>query len=187
MMTVDYLMIENVIPKEVCDIIIKRGMDLPQTDSDWFYTSDNVSTDKVSFIEDGWIFGLIRYHVDVANLRAFNLDINHEFEEDVQFTVYGEKGFFGWHTDTLPPEPSPIWPRKLSSVLMLSNPKDFEGGEFEIYDRSNESGQIMGKEISNFEQGSMIVFPSTTYHRVKPILSGKRITLVHWTHGPKLK
>jgi len=184
-MDLPYWLFEDAVPSEVCDIIVKTGMELPQTDIDWFYTSDNVSTDKVSFIEDRWVNAIIRHHVDIANSQSYKFDINYDFEASLQFTVYGDEGFFGWHHDALPPEPSPIYPRKLSSILLLTD--DFEGGELELFTHNDTNGQIYGQAIENFNKGSIIVFPATSYHRVRKITKGTRISLVHWAHGPKLK
>lgn len=188
-MELPYWLFEDAVPSEVCDIIIKDGMDLPPYDeaSDFYYTSENLSTERVCFLSDRWINGIIRHHVDMANLQSYKFDITYDFQEKMQFIVYGEQGFFGWHHDVLPPEPSPIYPRKLTSILMLSDTNDFEGGELELFTHNDTDGQIYGQAIENFNKGSLIVFPAASYHRVRNITKGKRITLVHWTHGPKLK
>jgi PKHD-type hydroxylase len=73
--------------------------------------------------------------------------------------------------------------RKLSCVINLSNPKDYEGGDFFI---ENQNGTIKRDilRITDFkEQGSVIVFPSYLFHKVSPIKKGKRYSLVNWTIG----
>jgi predicted 2-oxoglutarate/Fe(II)-dependent dioxygenase YbiX len=65
---------------------------------------------------------------------------------------------------------------KLTAILNLS-PESYTGGELEIFD---------GKDspIADInQQGNMIVFPSSLYHRVKPV-TGKRISLSAWFVGP---
>ena len=47
----------------------------------------------------------------------------------------------------------------------------------------------MGTLERNFkmDMGYVIIFPSDSLHRVRPIKSGKRISLVGWYAGPKFK
>ena len=35
--------------------------------------------------------------------------------------------------------------------------------------------------------GSIVVFPSYTWHRVSPVTSGTRLSLVQWNLGPGFK
>ena len=73
--------------------------------------------------------------------------------------------------------------RKLSSILLLSDPgKDFKGGELEM-DFSNGGGK--GKKIIKKlnKKGSYIVFPSFVRHRIKPVTKGIRHSLVLWHIG----
>jgi predicted 2-oxoglutarate/Fe(II)-dependent dioxygenase YbiX len=65
---------------------------------------------------------------------------------------------------------------KLTAILNLS-PEPYIGGEFEIFDGKNSSIPDIN------QQGNMIVFPSSLYHRVKPV-TGKRISLSAWFVGP---
>ena len=77
--------------------------------------------------------------------------------------------------------------RKLSLSLLLSHPDEYEGGDFE-FDFSNvEAGTIRHplKELSS--KGSMVVFPSHTFHRVNPVTKGTRYSLVIWCVGDPFK
>ena len=74
--------------------------------------------------------------------------------------------------------------RKLSSIINLSKPGDYEGGnlEFDFRNLSEKSSNIrVCNEIK--EQGSIVIFPSFIYHRVTPITKGTRHSLVSWTVG----
>jgi PKHD-type hydroxylase len=66
--------------------------------------------------------------------------------------------------------------RKLSMVLQLSDPKDYEGGDLQI----NTGGVI---STVPKEKGTISFFPSYLLHRVTPTLSGTRISLVTWLGG----
>lgn len=97
--------------------------------------------------------------------------------EDVQIGKYCEEvsGCYDWHTDTN--LISSKAPRKLSVVMMLSDPKDFEGGRLEI-DGIDIEIELLPKK------GSLVVFPSFLKHRVTPVTAGVRHTAVSWMLGP---
>jgi PKHD-type hydroxylase len=68
--------------------------------------------------------------------------------------------------------------------IQLSEPEDYEGGEFQFDFRNSEDGSPNIKTVSELkEKGSILVFPSHLYHRVLPIKKGKRLSLVVWTLG----
>lgn len=115
----------------------------------------------------------------VANKNAFGVDLWHLHE--MQFTEYHEEdqGHYDWHIDTMFELNSPS-ERKLSMVIQLSDPSDYEGGELEIRPFALEpppADKLKG-------QGSVIVFPSLLHHRVTPITKGTRYSLVAWMEGP---
>ena len=70
-------------------------------------------------------------------------------------------------------------------TLNLSDPEDYTGGELEFdYNDGgpiNDSNIYVCKEI--LPKGSMVVFPSHIWHRVKPVTSGERNSLVIWNLG----
>jgi PKHD-type hydroxylase len=76
--------------------------------------------------------------------------------------------------------PEQLLPRKLSFSLILSNPNEYIGGDFEI---------LIGKKSSPIIQtrGRVIAFPSFVMHRVTPLTSGVRKSIVFWALGPKFK
>lgn len=67
--------------------------------------------------------------------------------------------------------------RKLSLVCQLSDPSEYEGGEFQI----NPGGSILVPERT---KGTVIIFPSYLVHRVAPVTKGTRRSLVLWVEGP---
>jgi PKHD-type hydroxylase len=56
---------------------------------------------------------------------------------------------------------------------------DFEGGNFEI------GGEHI--KTPRCEEGSIIVFPSYTPHRVTPVTKGIRYSVVTWFVGPPFR
>ena len=75
--------------------------------------------------------------------------------------------------------------RKLSVTVSLSDEKDYSGGELEFDfrqqspDKRNQTREC--KEI--LPKGSLVVFPSFVWHRVKPVKKGVRYSLVVWNLG----
>ena len=99
--------------------------------------------------------------------------------EPVQYGRYGEGDFYDWHIDEHA-QPINGNVRKISMTLFLN--EDYEGGEFdlEIYKPETDPRYKTFKLTS----GSAIFFQSDQWHRVRPIISGTRESLVAWFYGP---
>ena len=151
---------------------------------------------NIVWMKDSWIYELIIPYINQANVNAeWNFDWN--FLENCQFTTYKKDQHYGWHTDSFnEPHNNPNdleihgKIRKLSVTLNLSNPKEYTGGELEFYFNNGspdgrESDKQMCTEI--LPKGSIVVFPSHIWHRVKPVTSGERKSLVIWTSGYPFK
>ena len=64
-------------------------------------------------------------------------------------------------------------------LFLLTDPEtDYTGGNFEINTGGN-------SEIVPFPKGRIIAFPSFILHRVTPVTSGTRKSIVIWVTGPK--
>lgn len=128
-----------------------------------------------------------------------------EFVENLQYTIYNapaktkkKKGdFYTWHTDS-GPEPLPNGKiRKLSLSVQLSDPEEYEGGNFQWLEPTellNGMGKGLGMRLdmnhavrtvpfSGKTKGTCIIFPSFTYHQVTPVTHGTREALVGWFAG----
>ncbi len=64
----------------------------------------------------------------------------------------------------------------LSFTLFLSDPKDYEGGELTI----DWAGMVHSMKL---EAGSLLVYPSTSLHRVETVTSGQRVVCVGWVQS----
>lgn len=111
-----------------------------------------------------------------SNRNNFGFDIQHMNE--IQFTEYygSDNGKYDWHHDVHWENPAPF-DRKLSIVVQLSRPDEYEGGDFEFFD--------LPKPEEFKKRGSVLVFPSFFLHRVLPVTEGVRYSLVSWIEGPK--
>jgi len=100
--------------------------------------------------------------------------------EQTQFTKYVEddQSFYNWHKDEEPTGFKKGPTRKLSGVLFLSDPEDYEGGELQICNAPENIITIEPKK------GRMVFFPSFTIHKVNPVTKGVRYTAVNWARGP---
>ena len=115
-----------------------------------------------------------------VNSRYFHFDLS-GFYEPIQLGVYyaDENGHYNWHTDAVPQDRET--PRKLSIAMLLSDPSEFEGGEFQVKTHNDEVQTLECKK------GRAWFFPSYTLHRVTPVTKGVRRSLVIWVGGPPFK
>ena len=73
--------------------------------------------------------------------------------------------------------------RKISMTLNLTDPKSYEGGNLKFDLGPHVEGDRLKVCDDSRSQGSLIVFPSFTYHCVTPVTSGTRYSLVLWLLG----
>jgi predicted 2-oxoglutarate/Fe(II)-dependent dioxygenase YbiX len=122
-----------------------------------------------------WIFQKIFNVVTDANSRHWGFDL--WGCNQIQYTVYDTQGdHYDWHTDLFF-DSAHNDHRKLSVVIPLTAPEEYQGGEFQIMLGSS-------KTISQ-PLGSAILFPSFLLHRITPVTAGRRASLVLWFTGPK--
>lgn len=169
---------------EECDKIIEYGESLEERYA-MIGDEDNpinleLRKSKIAWIlpttDSDWIFDRMLYWADVHNAKYYRF--NMIGAEMIQYTKYKKKKHkYDVHVDYHVDEGKQLV-RKLSAVLFLSDPSEYEGGKF----------QIIGKEscYTTIEQkrGTIIFFPSFFLHRVTPITSGVRRSLVMWFMGP---
>lgn len=70
--------------------------------------------------------------------------------------------------------------RKISMVIQLSKPEQYEGGRLELANDPLPADKFVN-------QGDIIFFPAFNRHRVLPVTRGIRYSLVTWFVGPKFK
>lgn len=122
---------------------------------------------------NNWIFKKTFEVVRQANQRYYRMELS-GYTEPYQITEYTANGHYDWHLDF---GSGPFSVRKLSFIVQLSDPTDYDGGQVEfLYSRK--------PRVALKDQGSMILFPSFLLHRVKPVTRGTRFSLVGWIGGP---
>jgi PKHD-type hydroxylase len=130
--------------------------------------------------ESQWLYDKLSWIVRQLNGQFYKFDL-FGFQEDFQYTVYhgNQNGHYNWHLDSGVSNTG-SGPRKLTIVLQLSDPSDYEGGDLELL--TGASPIAVRKE-----QGLLVAFPSYTLHRVTPVTHGIRKSLVVWITGPAFK
>ncbi len=149
---------------------------------------------SITWLDDAWILHLFTPYFDFANSRDLKLDYDITYTEKCQFGQYlppknkDETGqFYGWHKDGGGYYEDGT-ERKLSLVCSLSCPTEYEDGELIVDNGAyvpEEERYTDAKE--KMPKGSILVMTSETYHKVNPISSGKRYSLVIWSRGPKFR
>jgi len=114
-----------------------------------------------------------------ANKQMWNFDID-RFNSDLQYTEYdsSNQGFYDYHIDV--GENDEASQRKLTVVIQLSKPDEYEGGELLL--KTGKEDTVIPKEL-----GYAVVFPSFLLHKVNPVTKGIRKSLVSWIAGPPLR
>ena len=124
-----------------------------------------------------WLYEKFITMVTEANKALWQFDLT-EIIDDLQYTVYHhDGGHFDWHMDL---GSEKYARRKISITMQLSDPEDYEGGDFEFR---------IGNEVVKLprKKGCVIVFPSYFLHRVTPVTKGTRKSLVLWIYGPPFR
>ena len=128
--------------------------------------------------ETAWIYARLEELVLYLNKEFYSFDL-YGLVEAFQYTVYDgqEGGHYGWHVDL---GGNDVEPRKISLSLQLTDPSNYQGCELEV-----EAGN--GCYVAERARGTLIAFPSYVLHRVTPIESGTRKSLVIWVAGPTFR
>jgi PKHD-type hydroxylase len=172
--------IDNLVEKIELNYKIELG-----TIKDSNLTSLDIRNNKIAFVNDMEDFKDLYVKVCAlatsSNYQNFRLNIDRA--EPLQYTVYSGEStggeYYKKHRD--------YWPggildfdRKLSIVIQLSDPSEYEGGDLILYESKDST--ITAKK----EKGSAVAFTSWVEHEVTPVTKGVRKTLVAWFSGPKI-
>jgi PKHD-type hydroxylase len=132
-----------------------------------------------------WIYEKIIDKINFINYKNYNMIL--KFIEPLNFLKYSynefedDSGYYHIHVDDdgLYSSHNYLIIRKLTFVVQLSEPQDYEGGKLFLYYNQE-------KHESPNEFGSIIIFPSRIAHEVTPITKGNRYSLVGWIVGPNI-
>jgi PKHD-type hydroxylase len=92
------------------------------------------------------------------------------------FSRYGPGMAYGRHTDNALMGGSARLRADLSFTLFLNEPEDYEGGELVTEGADDEQHYKLATN-------HLLVYPSTTLHRVEPVTAGLRLVAVGWVQS----
>jgi len=189
----------SVIPPAICDLICEQAM-ASGFESARLYRSHNDqpvdasirSAKLVMWNSLHWTAGLLRHYADLANAEQWSFVTS--TSQGAQFAQYDIGDWFDWHKDEFPTSitsnESEIWAglnRKLTIVLNLSSPQDYDGGELQFKDTYGREFVDPKASERGRAKGSIFVFPSYILHRVTKVTSGQRCSLTSWIVGPPFR
>lgn len=175
--------------KEECEKIIRDASQLPKEAAKVgggtiCGTNPKVRKSRVSFLQANdprftYIFDALWKTATEANNEFFNIHISKL--DAIQFAEYDAsyEGEYREHHDVFWINHDPFHHRKLSCVVQLSDPNEYEGGFLELTETTNP----LFKECQ--DQGSIVFFPSMLRHRAHKVTKGVRYSLAAWFEGPK--
>jgi PKHD-type hydroxylase len=173
--------------KEQCDLILQEGLKLPEQKGNLGVngeiTDESFRKSRIRFIQkddpnftwlfqeiwkmamecnDGW-FGFHLSKMDYIQLAEYDSDYEGQYKKhhDV-FWINGTN-----------------YQRKLSAVIQLTDPSEYEGGDLVLYTQQESPPPVNIKE-----QGSVIFFPSFIEHEAQKVTKGKRYSIACWFDGP---
>ena len=194
-----YWKFDAALSHKFCDEVIQYGLqkyDLTgKTGNDPSITKKLKKTrnSNIVWMDDRWIYKEIQPYVHEANKNAgWNFDW--DFSESCQFTIYKKGQYYDWHCDSwdkpyMEEGPTKGKIRKLSVTVTLTDPKEYKGGELEFDFRNLDPDKKPNIRACTeiLPKGSLVVFPSFVWHRVKPVTKGERNSLVIWNLGYPFK
>lgn len=130
--------------------------------------------------DNHWIFERMNELVAKINFDKFQLDLDRF--DGFQYSKYKVDGHYDWHTDVMLAPKNGLF-RKLSLTVMLTEPDEYEGGEFMF----NLNGDQAKADSAKVKKGDLVCFYSNIPHKVAPVTAGERITLVTWALGSKMR
>lgn len=179
-----YIVVNNVFNEEETNEIVSHGLSIAPEES---RVSPNQkvqsSKSRNSFIRwlyydntIGWLYDRMAELVLDTNDKYYQFDLL-GFNEPFQFTEYNEGQHYGWHVDM---DAGILSNRKLSVVVQLNNPENFQGGNLQLK-IGNKAREM------HLPLGTAVLFPSYILHCVTPITAGTRHSLVSWVSGPAFR
>ena len=159
----NYFQIDGAIPSHVCDYIVEMGKEKLQPS---YVGPDKEIKKEARDSSVAWL--------DNQDLIDNIFRLCDKVNEELNFHIDGNGiGNYGVSTDSSRKGST----RKLSMSCLLSD--NFEGGELVMH---------FGKdEIVHMKKGDAVFFPSYYLHKVSPVTSGIRYSLVTWFVGPTFR
>lgn len=175
--------------KEVCDNIIQVAKSRPSNDAqmgvDGKSQINEYRKSKVRWVYPGdkqldWLFADIWKMALETNNTWFDFQLSKM--DFLQIAEYeGDKrGEYKKHRDVFYMNDDAKYHRKLSVIIQLSDPAEYDNGDFQFYGVHQ---QPLKEEIKT--QGTVLFFPAFIEHAALPVTMGTRYSIAGWIEGPK--
>lgn len=92
------------------------------------------------------------------------------------FSRYSEGMSYDTHVDNALMSSNGLCRSDVSFTLFLNSPQEYIGGELTIEG-------VQEEQSYKLDAGSVILYPSTTLHRVNPVTQGTRLVVVGWVQS----
>lgn len=181
---------KSYLPADICNQIVETALRREPNEGQ-IGTNDGVKADdsfrrsSIRFVQKddaelGFLFNdlwklAIRANHDWFDVHISKLDYYQIAEYDS-----ARRGEYKTHHDIFYMNGDPIYHRKLSCVIQLSDPAVYEGGDLTF-----EQVQAYPDAAELKQQGTVIFFPSFVRHAAQPVTEGKRYSIAAWFDGPK--
>ena len=184
--------VEPILTPAQCQTLIQLGQAQPKVEGEVLSSENQLNRTQrqntVSWIPFSMaqeIYGIIYSWMERTNSNFFGFE-DIKAVEPGQYAEYSKGDFYDWHID-IPTNMIRMPPvRKISMSLLLNDPKEFKGGDLDIFNGTLDTDGS-DSEIGKLKQGQPIFFASFQLHRVRPILEGNRKALIMWFGGTPFK
>lgn len=131
-----------------------------------------------------WFVNILMHYARIAN-KKWLADINYIGQSEV--LVYEEPDdHYEWHIDGDIIHPTERGnQRKLTCIIQLSDHNEYEGCDIEMTTSLSEKNVLEEHQLLLRQKGTVLIFPSYINHRVTPLISGRRESIVSWVEGPQ--
>ena len=180
----EYIIVPNVLTISECEGLVRYAKkNFPSTEGriGGGGVQEGIRKTDLRWIRHPTLEDRIADHLHWVNQKHWNFGL--EEAEFFQFGEYDKGSHYSWHSDT---SSNDFYKhRKLSFTVLLSDTSTYTGGKFQVFSKLTREGKAMVKTVDKLTAGNMVVFPSSTLHRVTPVTNGIRQSLVGWVWGPK--
>ena len=210
-----YWQFEGALSKKLCNKLLKKGLSkkkskgvtagfLDNPHSINAYERLNQKRDStVRRMSDPSYYELLHTFINTANRNA-GWNFQWDWSEPSQVSSYTKGQFYGWHQDSFYPTlgDKNVDPtqdvntrgkiRKMTSILQLTDPSKYEGGDISLAPLDSEMETLdetpEGLLKPNFftvpkTQGTIFCFPSFVWHKAQPVTKGIRYSINTWHWG----
>lgn len=151
----------------LCDAITERM----EKSAPYNFHGCNATTRELTHPLPAALYPLVDYAM-LVNSRHWRFELD---KATAWLQTYGPNDFYQIHSDAMIGTS-----RKLTTVLLLSEPADYGGGELRVIPHPE-------YEVIPKTRGTLVTFPAWLLHEVLPVTWGTRKTLNLGMYGPPFK